>query len=159
MISYYASGRKPPTDLLLYDAEDELVATVETSPLTGETAEWAADLRARRMRRALPATRFYLIVTPDRIFLWKDVLPIAEAIPPTRVIDARPVLDPYYRLMRTAPDRQDQEGFKDLVRFWIADLAGRRRLMPSDSERGWAEETGFLTAINGGMVRYAHLAA
>jgi hypothetical protein len=159
MIGYYANGNAPPADLLLYDATGMLVALAEVKAIPGQTAEWAAEFRRNIASHGLPATRFYLMITPDRVFFWKDVTAVPEIIPPTWTVDALPLLNPYYSLLRVTPDDVDREVFRDIIHMWISDLENLRPGGSVGPELDWAVQSGFLSAVSAGHVRHAELVA
>jgi hypothetical protein len=99
------------------------------------------------------------MITPDRVFFWKDVTAVPEIIPPTWTVDALPLLNPYYSLLGVTPGDVDREVFRDIVHMWISDLENLRPGGSVGPELDWAVQSGFLSAVSNGRVRHAELVA
>lgn len=68
--------------------------------------------------RDLPPTRYFLIATPERMYLWNE----RDSEHPS-TIDAATVLNPYFRKFGQRPDDIGPEAFRYLVLTWLTDLS------------------------------------
>jgi hypothetical protein len=136
------------TDLALYDRLGQLVALVLVKNIRGTTKDWASEYR-RNLREDTewPRLDFFLLVTPDHLYLWKEaeISPEAGLVPP-EVIDTEPLLGPYFDRMRTARQRLSGPAFDFLVTSWL------RELMGFGTEYGPLDKTGFPESVREGRL-------
>jgi hypothetical protein len=143
-------------DLALYDRDGRLAAVVEVKNKVGTSREWAAKLRRNIVAHGrFGAVDFFLLVTPDRLYLWKDTGGEPTPVDPTCEIDARPLLQPYFG--KSEMKRADVSGsaFELIVAAWLADLVrstGSRESVAG--QQPWLVESGFLDAVRNGRVEY-----
>jgi len=141
----------PTADLMVYDSYGELVALVVTTTQEETTVRWAIRERARNLAwRPHPTTRFYLIVAPERVYVWKDVPVIARRANPTLVGDIP------RRLLRGWDVAGIHPLYRDSciasVREWLTDLQAQRPYMPEELIPEWIREVGLIDAILDGDV-------
>jgi len=136
------------TDLALYDRHGQLVALVLVKNIRGTTREWAAEYRRNlRSHAGWPPVDFFLLVTPDRLYLWEEgASASATDVVLPRVVDAGPLLGPYFDRLRSAHDSLSGPAFEFLVTGWLRDL------MSFGSGEGplELEKTGFPKSIRDG---------
>lgn len=138
-------GTQP--DFTLYDRFGRLAAVIEVRANRGTSSQWAADFR--RNLRGLEAFRyppFFLLVTPDRLYLWKEGTrtggPDSSPVPPDYEVFARPLFEPYLQDAHLKLDDVNAPGFELLVMSWLRDLTlqlPNRPLPPQLRESGLAE--------------------
>ena len=146
-------------DLALYDESGRLTAIVEVKNRFGTCAEWAA-----RTRRNILAhggrwkSDFFLLITPDRLYVWKDagVDPIERL--PTYEVDLGPIFAPYLENAGLDARKVSGQAFELLVAAWLSDLT-RSSSTPKDRKRqqDWVDESGFGTAVRDGRIEYEAL--
>ena len=143
-------------DIVLYDREGQLTTLVEVKNKPGTSRDWAANFRRNILAHGgLRTGEYFLLMTPDRLYLWKDAGGQLVPIEPTYEIDARPLLRPYFSRARVDPATVSGEAFELIVASWLADLT--RSLVPTEppvSEEGWLAESGFLRAVKEGRVEH-----
>lgn len=136
---------------MVYDSYGQLVALVTTTSQEETTIRWAIRERARALAwRPHPTTRFYLIVAPERVYVWKDVPVTAKRANPTLVGDIPRRLLRGWDLAGTNPLYRDT--CIDRVREWLVDLQEQDPYMPPELVPEWIQEVGFLDAILDGDV-------
>lgn len=148
MISY--------ADLVLYDRYGRLVAAAEIKNKRGTSSDWAAKLRRNILAHGgFPHVDFYLIITPDRLYLWKGAGEQPDLIHPTYEADARPIFKPYFERTRVAPADVSSHAFELVVASWLGDLMRSEEPAQkfANGER-WLVESGFLDAVKGGRIEY-----
>ena len=133
-------------DFSTYDSSGGLAAIVEAKRRLGTSTEWAAQFRRNILAHArIPLARFFLIVVPDRIYLW-DAQTEGNA-PPTE-IDARAIFAPYFERIGVRPERISPAAFESRVQWWLEDLVEN-----SPTARSSLRDTGVAEAVAGGSVR------
>ena len=145
-------------DLRLYGRDGHLVLIADIRARHGTSPEWAAMLRRNLMEHdELPAVEFFLIATPDRMYLWKGVGKTPSLIAPTYMFDARSALKPYSESAGLDMDAIDKEVFELLVMIWLSGLA-RWRELDTEDEQGWVKDSNFLAAIKNGRIELPNAA-
>ncbi len=87
----------PRADLALYDRDGQLTVAVEVKNKLGTSAEWAAKLRRNLLAHGgFYGGSFFLLVTPDRVYLWKGAGAEPDLSPPPYEIDATPLFASYF---------------------------------------------------------------
>lgn len=118
-------------DLVLYDKAGRLAVVVEVKAKRGTSKEWAARLRSNLLAQVdvLPRAPYFLVVTPDRLYLWKnaheDAGREAPVMPPHVEIDARPLFGPYLQRAGLELDQVSGQAFELVVMSWLGDLTRR----------------------------------
>ena len=63
---------------------------------------------------------FYLIVTPDRLYLWKNAGTNPTLIPPTYEVDMQSEFAPYFKSTGLSSDRITKHGFELMAGSWLS---------------------------------------
>ena len=140
-------------DIFLYDSLGQLAAVVEVRLGRQPTPQWAAEFRRNILSHGpYPGAPFSLFVTPEHIYVWKDVPPAPEVVLPDHDIPAGPILAPYFAKTTAAPADIPRGPFETLVHWWLSDIA---TWPPAEDDPAYAElrETGFLEAARGGWAK------
>jgi hypothetical protein len=112
-------------DFVAYDRDGGIVLLAEAKSRRGTSEDWAAGLRRNMLSRGLlPPSKFFLIATPERIYVWKQGHPGQTAAPPEFTIDATKVLQPYFQRLNQDPSKIGPQAFELLVLTWLTDVAG-----------------------------------
>ncbi|MDE0364797.1 MAG: hypothetical protein OXP09_04420 [Gammaproteobacteria bacterium] len=98
---------------------------------------------------------YFLLVTPDRLYLWQDAGSDPAELPPTFVADTEPAFAPYFKNAGIDARKISGEAFEFLVAAWLSDLT---RLPEADAKSAsgpaWLEESGFRAAVQDGRIEY-----
>jgi hypothetical protein len=145
-------------DLILHHPNGWPIAAVDIRTKLGTTPEWAAKLRRNLLAHggAVPA-RYFLVVTPDQVYLWDGSGTDPVELPPTYVVDARPIFEPYFAAANLQPDRIRGSAFELVVDTWLAELT---RTDSSDIAQGAAPasdellRSGMVDAIRNARLEY-----
>ena len=143
-------------DLGVYDSRGRLTAVAEVKARLGTSADWAAKTRRNLLDYgAFGDTEFFLIVTPDKIYLWKDAGTDPIPVPPTYVGDTETELGRYFRGTGIPPESISGHAFELLVSGWLSNVT-RSPEAPEDDNRvpGWLAESGLPAAVRDGRVEY-----
>jgi hypothetical protein len=134
-------------DFVAYDREGRVVLLAEAKSRRGTSEHWAARLRRNMLSHGmLPWAKYFLIATPERMYLWKQERPNPRDVPPEFTIDAAKVFQPYFQKLRQEPSNIGPEAFELLVLTWLNDIArsGEHNLKQDPSSAWLSELTGSL---------------
>ena len=93
-------------DLKVYDKDGQMVAVVEYFAHTRKDRRWAMELRRNILEHGLtPNCPYFLIVLPDRIFIWKDAGVDPELVEPDFEVDATPFFSRFFDSSDAPPHR------------------------------------------------------
>lgn len=142
----------PRADLAVYDGKGRLAAAVEVKNKLGTSSEWATVLRRNLLSHSgFGHADFMLLVTPDRIYLWKENEVSPQLAPPSFELAAQPILRPYFELARIDPHAASGQAFELVVADWLSDLARSRTVLPNQAP---LLESGFVQAIQNGRIEF-----
>lgn len=124
------------------------------------TPQWAAELRRNLLAHdEFPSTQYFMIVTPDRLYLWREPKPETDVVLPDFVVDSRPLFLPYLQKTSVDLDRISRFAFEMLVISWLSDLVyARRETEGPEPGQAWLMDSGFLDATRNGRLFYDHAA-
>jgi len=89
----------------------------------------------------LPWAKYFLIATPERMYLWKQGRPNLAEAPPEFTIDAAKVFQPYFQKLHQEPSKIGPEAFELLVLTWLTDIAQTdERNLNQDASSAWLSE-------------------
>ena len=104
--------------------------------------------------------RFFLLVTPDRLYLWKGAgTGPAQVVPPTFEADTRQEFAPYFESAGVDPRQISGHAFELLVAAWLGDIT--RSVETTDKlsdDQSWLAQSGFRAAIRDGRIEYEAVA-
>lgn len=142
-------------DFMLYDENNNLVLVGEVRATKNQDQEWAAKLRSNLVAHGLsPSAPFFLLVSPEFIYLWKDALS-PEQINPHFVSDTRALLKPYLSRYDGDMAHLSESGLELATRAWLNDVvnrASRNGIVDGDD---WLAQSGLATRVRQGSLRYA----
>lgn len=143
-------------DLALYNHHGQLIAIVEVKNKLGTSREWATHLRRNILAHSGHYnTDFFLLVTPDRLYLWKKAGTTSNLIPPQYEINAEPIFAPYFDRAGVDPHNASGHAFELVVAAWLSDLVrSEEPLEQYTNGQKWLVKSGFLTAVRDGRLAY-----
>jgi hypothetical protein len=71
----------------------------------------------------LPWAKYFLIATPERMYLWEQESAELAEVPPGFTIDAAKEFQPYFQKLHQEPSNIGPEAFELLVLTWLTDVA------------------------------------
>lgn len=134
-------------DFVAYDREGRVVLLAEVKSRRGTSEYWAARLRKNMLSHGiLPWAKYFLIATPERMYLWKQERANQAEVPPEFTIDAAKVFQPYFQKLHQEPSKIGPEAFELLVLTWLTDVArsGEHNQKQDPSSAWLSELTGSL---------------
>ena len=139
----------------LYDRNGQLTAIVEVKNKLGTSRQWATQLRRNMLAHGGHYNADFLLVTPDRLYLWKNAGATPMLIQPTYEINAQPIFAPYFERAGVDPHNVSGHAFELIVAAWLSDLVrAEEPLEQSTSGQKWLVESGFSTAVRDGRIAY-----
>ena len=143
-------------DLALYDPGGRLVALAAVQNKRGTSREWAAKTRRNILAHGgFSDADFFLLITPDRFYLWKGAGIAPVELPPTHEVDAEAAFAPYFERTGVDPRSVGGYAFELIVAAWLGDVM--RSAVSTEGrvdDRDWLARSGFGTAVRGGRIEY-----
>jgi hypothetical protein len=143
-------------DFALYDRNGRLIAVAEVKNKSGTSREWAAKLRRNILAHGgFHRADFFLLATPDKLYLWKGASAEPAVVPPAFEVDAQLIFKPYFERAGVSPADVSGRAFELVVAAWLGDLI-RLAEQPENLRNGqhWLVETGLLDAVKDGRIEY-----
>ncbi len=143
-------------DLALYSSHSRLIAIVEIKSKIGTSLTWAAMTRRNILAHGdIDGVDFFLLVTPDRLYMWKDAGTKPVPVPPTHKADTTAEFAPYFESSGVSPESVSGHAFELVVGAWLGDVmrSARRANENTDTLRRLVE-SGLLTAVKDGHLEY-----
>jgi len=146
-MSLYAPDRH---DIVIQNPDGQFVAVVDVKSYKNLTPEIATALRRTRMLHTLlPQTLYYLLVSQEKGFLWKNAWREGPETPPTYEFPMDSVITRYRK------SKQEEKPFgrelESLALRWLHDLADAKVWANEEPEKTLAL-SGFTDSVKEGMV-------
>lgn len=142
-------------DITLYDPEGRLLLVVEVKHKWETTPEWAAALRRNLLaHEGFRQTEYFLVLTPDHLYLWRGPKAEAAAVLPDFVAESRPLFLPYLQSAGLDLDRLSAPVFELMAISWLSDLVHSRREESLGHDQAWLVESGLSEAVRNGRLAY-----
>lgn len=107
-------------DLAVYDRFQQLILTVEAKKKFGTSTKWAAQMRRNLVAHGFyPLTSYFLLVTPEKFFLWTSDRNTLEETLPNFVEDAEKSLKPHLDELGFNIREIDGYIFEQVVAHWL----------------------------------------
>jgi hypothetical protein len=137
----------------------QLALVVEVKRKTNVSPEWAAKLRRNILAHGIfPKAPYFLMVFPDKFYLWSNAEAYQDQSEPTYTIDASPILQPYFERAGVTADQISGASLELVVTSWIGEIIHSNQLPENiDASQQWLIESGLYAALAGG--KFEHEAA
>jgi hypothetical protein len=146
-------------DLSVDNRNGQLALVVEIKRKTNVSPEWAAKLRRNILAHGtFPKAPYFLMVFPDKFYLWSNAEAYQDQSDPTYTIDASPILQPYFERAGVAADQISGASLELIVTSWLGEIIHSDQLPENiDASQQWLIESGLYPALVGG--KFEHEAA
>jgi len=125
---------------------------VEVKSKLDATPQWAAQLRRNILAHGtFPDAPYFLMVFPDRFYLWRNPGSNHELIEPTYVIDARPILQPYFEQSNVTANQVSGQSLELIVASWLNEVM-HKTPDEFDASQQWLIDSGLYDAVAGGSL-------
>jgi hypothetical protein len=153
-------------DLSVNDRNGQLVLAVEVKSKIDASPEWAAELRRNILAHGtFPKAPYFLMVFPDKFYLWIDAEANSYQSQPNYTIDARPILKPYFERLQpflfkkdhteVTPNQMSKQNLQVVVTWWLGEIM-YSGISPEDVDESqrWLIESGLYAALSGGKIDF-----
>ncbi len=141
-------------DLTITNSENLIVLVAEVKTKLSATSEWAIKLRRNILAHGIfPNAPFFLIVLPDRLYIWRNSGSNPDLVTPTYIIDALTFFQPYFEQAGVTAENVSEATFELIVSSWFGELIHKTRHELGSSQQ-WLLESGLYDAIVGGRLDY-----
>jgi hypothetical protein len=149
-------NRNSGWDLSVHDQNDQLILVVEVKAILNTSPEWAAKLRRNIFAHGtFPEAPFFLIVCPDKLYLWTNALIQKDQVLPNYVIDASQIFQPYFDRVEVTPTNIGQN-LELIVSSWLGEIIyGENAVTIMDESQRWLIDSGLYEALHGGEINKA----
>lgn len=146
-------------DLSVDNRNGQLALVVEVKRKTNVSPEWAAKLRRNILAHGtFPKAPYFLMVFPDKFYLWSDAEADQDQSEPTYTIDASPILQPYFERAGVTADQISGDSLELIITSWLGEIIYSDQLPENiDASQQWLIESGLYAALVGG--KFEHEAA
>lgn len=143
-------------DVAVYDRHDQLVLVGEVKNKLAATPEWAGQFRRNILAHGIyPNAPFFLFAFPDTFYLWTASYLHLAYTDPDFIVDARPLLYPYFEQAGVQPDQISGSRLELVVAAWLGEIIHADKSPDAfAAAEQWLVDSGLHAAIVGG--RFAH---
>ena len=143
-------------DIALYARNGQLMVVVEIKNILGTSRTWATQTRRNILTHGGSCDVIYfLIVTPDRLYLWKNAGTNPAQIPPTYEVDMQLEFAPYFKSAGLDPNHIRGHAFELLVGAWLSDVTRSEKATGEiANDRSWLNKSGFRAAVKDGRIKF-----
>jgi hypothetical protein len=144
-------------DLAVYDREGQLILIVEFKSKLDTSSEWAAKFRRNILAHGdFPKVPYFLMVFPDKFYLWTDKEARLDESEPTYVIDASSIFQPYFENAGIKSEQQiSGESLEIIFSSWLTSILYSPEVPnPADESQRWLIDSGLYAAIAGGSLHF-----
>ena len=140
-------------DLAVYNKDGQLVLVVQVKGKLTASAQWASQLLSNILAHGIfPKAPYFLMVFPDKFYLWANVNAQLEISEPTYAVDARPILQPYLDKAGITPGQKiSSQSLVLIVTSWLSKIIYNDQPPgETDESERWLVDSGLYAAIAGG---------
>jgi hypothetical protein len=101
-----------------------------------------------------PASEFFLLVTLDHLYVWRNRGSEPVPVEPDAVIESTPLLSPYFEWLGTPAEAVSGPTFESLVGAWLSDLRDPASPAVKAARKHGLARLGLIEAIQGGRIEY-----
>lgn len=142
--------------MVIYGRDDQPQLLVEVKAKKGASASWIKEMAEIVLGyEMLKEARFFLLALPDQLCLWPDPTRTIPAGKPPRIAKPERFLRPFAHgnSVDAGALNVTGAGLELLVAAWLDVLIDRRSsVLTTDDQRTFLEESGLLSAIQGGRL-------
>jgi hypothetical protein len=140
-------------DLAVYNKDGQLVLVVQVKGKQNATAEWASQFRSNILAHGIyPKAPYFLMVFPDKFYLWANEDAQLDISKPTYAIDARHIIQPYLdKAGITQEQKISSQNLILIIAAWLSKIIySELPVHETDKTEQPLVDSGLYTAIAGG---------
>lgn len=139
-------------DLSVTDRNGQLALVAEVKRKINAFPEWAVRLRRNILAHGtFPEAPYFLMVFPDRFYLWTNIEAHLDQSEPAYIIDARPILQPYFQQAGVTANQISGQRLELIVASWLGEVMHSEQTPENQSQR-WLVDLGIYAALADGRV-------
>ncbi len=98
-----------------------------------------------------PEAPYFLMVFPDKFYLWTDAEANLDRSEPTYTIDARSILEPYFKQAGVKADHISRQSLELIILSWLGQIIYSDKLPENiEASQRWLIDSGLYAALAGG---------
>lgn len=143
-------------DLSVDNCNGQLTLVVEVKSKTNVSPEWAAKLRRNILAHGtFPKAPYFLMVFPDKFYLWSNAEAYQDQSEPTYTIDVSSILQPYFERAGVSADQISGASLELIIASWLGEIIHSNQLPENvDASQQWLIESGLYAALVGGKLEH-----
>lgn len=143
-------------DLSVNNRDGQLTLVVEVKRKVNVPPDWAVQLRRNILAHGIfPKAPYFLMVFPDKFYLWSNDEAYQDQSEPTYTIDALPILQPYFERAGVTAEQISGESLEIIVTSWLGELIYSNQLPENiDASQQWLIDSGLYAALVGGSFEH-----
>jgi hypothetical protein len=151
-----ATGRDSGWDLSVDNRAGQLTLVVEVKRKTGASPQWAASLRSNILAHGtFPKAPYFLMVFPDKFYLWTGSEAQLDHSEPTYTVDADPILKPYLKQVGVTAEKISDQSLELIVESWLREIIHSENPRKDlDKSQHWVIDSGLYAALAGGEIEH-----
>lgn len=148
------NSSSPIWDFSVHDHNGQLVLVVEVKAILNTSPEWVAKLRRNIFAHGIfSEAPFFLIICPDRLYLWTNAPMQKDPVLPNYIIDASPIFQPYFDQVEVTPTNISGQNLELIVSSWLGEIIyGENAATIMDESQRWLIDSGLYEALHGGEI-------
>jgi hypothetical protein len=146
-------------DISVDNRAGQLTLVVEVKRKTGASPQWAASFRRNILAHGtFPKAPYFLMVFPDKFYLWTGAEAQLDQSEPTYTVDAAPILKPYLEQTGLSAYQISEPSLEHIVSSWLGEIIYADKPPEDiDNSQRWLIDSGLYAALAGG--KFEHEAA
>lgn len=151
-----AFGSDSRWDISVDNRNGQLALVVEIKRKINVSSEWAAALRRNILAHGtFPKAPYFLMVFPDKFYLWANVEAHLDQSEPTYTINASPIFGPYFERAGVTAETISGQSLELIVSSWLGEIIHADKVPEQmDASERWLIESGLYDALAGGRFEY-----
>lgn len=144
-------------DFAVEDKQSRLILVVEVKRKKNVSPQWASKLRRNILSHHVgQQAPYFLIVFLDKFYLWSDSHKKNGYHEPNYIVDAIPILKPYFRAIDIVePKRISPASLELIIGTWLNEIIYSQELSKtSDNANQWLIKSGLYRAIHHGTLQH-----
>lgn len=143
-------------DLSVDDRNGQLTLVVEVKRKINVSPKWAAKLRQNILAHGtFPKAPYFLMIFPDKFYLWSNAEAYQDQSEPTYTIDASPILQPYFERAGIGAEQVSGASLELIIASWLSEIIHSNQPPENiDDSQQWLIESGLYAALVGGKIEH-----
>jgi hypothetical protein len=143
-------------DLSIHNRNGQQILDIEVTTKLNASPEWAARFRRNILAHGtFPKAPYFLMVFPDRFYLWTGADAQSDQRELTYTIDARPILQPYFEGARVTAEQISGQSLELIVASWLGTIIYSEKSPEDiDESQRWLVDSGLYDAVVGGKFKH-----